>query len=299
MSALHPPPSPDPNAPLLAPTAQLPVRVFADAIPAALCWRLANAFAPGAAYWRETDYDHRGYFGFWYDVAKPPTNAVECLIRHLLPLTGCEDDVVGAEWWVNTRLAERDMGHQLHFDTDADSISTGGLVPHPMYSSVVYLTGAGGPTIVLDQRVDGAEAQRGWLCRPRARSALLFAGDRLHGVLPLRADPADAGKPACQRLTLMVGFWGWHMPGNAPREPLGPCGPLPNVGPNCTWPQSLACSMEDFPSDGPAMPLLDAVEEVSPVWEDLGGPGMDKTPALSTNVDMLFFARDHSDWSCA
>lgn len=24
--------------------------------------------------------------------------------------------------------------------------------------------------------------------------------------------------------------------------------------------------------DGPAMPLLDAVEEVSPVWEDLGGP---------------------------
>jgi hypothetical protein len=74
-------------------------------------------------YWKETAYDRRGYFGgqrgpsssqwtacqnssesggssatFWYDVAQPPGNAVECLIQALLPLTGRAAEVVGTEW---------------------------------------------------------------------------------------------------------------------------------------------------------------------------------------------------------
>ena len=48
----------------------------------------------------------------------------------------------------------------------------------------------GGPTIVLDQRPAAQEgAARAWLVEATAGALLLFAGDRLHGVLP-RPAPA-------------------------------------------------------------------------------------------------------------
>ncbi len=123
---------------------------------------------------------------------------------------------------MNTRLAERDIGHQLHFDTEAETIRTTGRVLHPgqdvslyqeinkgriqprqteerldlIVGSVSYLLGEhGGPTIVLDQTVDGPEAQRAWLVRPRPRAVMMFPGDRLHGVLPARSDPTAIGTP--------------------------------------------------------------------------------------------------------
>lgn len=52
--------------------------------------RLMEAFGPSAPYWRETRYERRGYFGFWYDLRRPPAHLVEHLIRLLLPLTGRE-----------------------------------------------------------------------------------------------------------------------------------------------------------------------------------------------------------------
>eukprot|EP00667_Euglena_gracilis_P009132 EG_transcript_9267 len=282
------------------PLAEAPVKFYPNALPEDLWRRLAEFFAPGAPYWKETDYDHRGYFGFWYDVAQPPTNAVECLVQKLLPLTGRQAEVVGTEWWVNTRLAERDMGHQLHYDTEAESISATGQVPHPILSSVSYLAGTtvAGPTVVLDQVVDGPEATRGWIVRPKPGAFMTFPGDRLHGVLPVCPDPSAAGHPATQRVTLMIGFWGCHTPSNAPRYPLGPCGPLPPVTAECTWPSLLACRPEDFPA--PADPTLadDWVEEVSPVWDDIPEDPTGAPPlSLPDTVDLLFFGRDHSDWA--
>lgn len=66
-------PSPVPST-----AADPPVRLVSGAIPPALHQRLREAFAPGAAYWRETDYDRRGYFSFWYPVAEDPTCGRSC-----------------------------------------------------------------------------------------------------------------------------------------------------------------------------------------------------------------------------
>ena len=51
-------------------------------------------------------------------------------------------------------------------------------------SSVVYLTDASNPTLVLDQKSLGPPAERGWCAHPRAGAFLTFSGDLLHGVLP-------------------------------------------------------------------------------------------------------------------
>ena len=76
------------------------------------------------------------------------------------------------------------MGHQLHFDTEENTLAspptlTGGgeqggtseipfppRILHPAVSSVCYLTGAaagGGPTVVFDQRVGEGAAERAFV----------------------------------------------------------------------------------------------------------------------------------------
>jgi hypothetical protein len=61
------------------------------------------------------------------------------------------------EWWAHTRPAW--APHQLHFDA-AEGAFRRGLaafrLAHPAAGSVLYLTGAGGPTLVLDQTTAGA-----------------------------------------------------------------------------------------------------------------------------------------------
>ncbi len=64
-------------------------------------------------------------------------------------------DIVGAEWWVHTRLIGRDVGHQLHYDTEEESIRrygrvlhpAVGLCPSPPFSRVILL--AIGPLLFL------------------------------------------------------------------------------------------------------------------------------------------------------
>jgi hypothetical protein len=154
--------------------------MWRGAVPSGLGRVLRAAFAPGAAFWDETDYAARGYYSFWLDAAAPPTNAVEALIlAHLRPLVepllleaqaaaaaakggeggkggateAAASSLVGCEWWVHSRDAGKaSVGHQLHYDTDEASLAETGEVFHPLLSSVVYLTGAGcAPTLVLDQ----------------------------------------------------------------------------------------------------------------------------------------------------
>eukprot|EP00669_Euglena_mutabilis_P000253 TRINITY_DN10339_c0_g1_i1.p2 TRINITY_DN10339_c0_g1~~TRINITY_DN10339_c0_g1_i1.p2 ORF type:complete len:148 (+),score=7.58 TRINITY_DN10339_c0_g1_i1:67-510(+) len=99
---------------------------------------------------------------------------------------------------------------------------------------------------------------------------MTFPGDLLHGVLPVRPDPESVGQPASQRLTLMIGWWGTDVASVAPREPLGPCGPLPAVSPDCTWPQALACCpLEVSAAEPRPLASYDGVEEVAPVWEEI------------------------------
>ena len=224
------------------------VRRFDHALPPPLLHALQHTFSPTSPFWDETDYGERAYFSFWHpvrrggddqdDSAAPPSNLIELLVRHLLPLTGCADSVVGAEWWVHTRTESRSIGHQMHWDTEEHSLASGRLL-HPLVSSVVYLSGAadpegsgvaasGDPTVVFDMKVGDDDATAAMVSHPAEGSLLLFPGDRLHCVCPAgaakvtpphhvtphkrprasegsRLTPSDE-QP--QRLTLMIGFWG-------------------------------------------------------------------------------------------
>lgn len=51
---------------------------------------------------------------------------------------------------------------------------------------MLFLSEAGGPTLVLAQDPEGALADRGWLVQPCPNQLLAFPGNLLHGVIPGR-----------------------------------------------------------------------------------------------------------------
>lgn len=234
----------------------------AGAVPDHLLSRLQRAFAPRSPFWDESRYLERGYFSFWYDLSRPPSNAVETLATHLLPLLGsCAAKVVGCEWWVHSKAASRSLGnqhgHQMHFDTEEGVLYSECEVVHPIVSSVLYLSGAAvaGPTVVLDQRYNADHpAPSAHVSHPADGHLLLFPGDRLHGVCPaaprLPPKPQRAGRqtPLCRahklprRVTLMIGFWTRDMAAALPRAPYTACGPMPRASRACTWPTLISNS---------------------------------------------------------
>jgi len=141
-------------------------------IPTPLYKRLCKLLAPNAQYWKESDYNHRGYYSYFIDLDAPatsddssssntktvrecPTNIIEdVIVNHLLPLaeftlqestkstsSSSPPRIVGAEWWAHTRPLGANLGHQIHFDTDESLLGREKKVTHPIISSVLYLTG--------------------------------------------------------------------------------------------------------------------------------------------------------------
>jgi hypothetical protein len=293
------------------------VRLIADALPTRVADNLRGAFNPDSAFWSETDYECRGYFSFWYDVSRPPRNIVEeAIFHHLLPKTGLGQKVVGAEWWVHSRMAGRNLGHQLHFDTEENALEINGEVLHPAVSSVCYLTGAGvgGPTVVFDQKAgDEQGADHALVSHPVNAACLFFPGDRLHGVLP-QPPPANADNKT-RRLTLMVGFWTTDVAKIGERFPLGPCGPMPKEDEaGCTWHHLLRLKKEKTTVSTsrialavPTSPLrLLPVHKVSPAWDHVPSVGEGGSSAggghdegvleFPDDVDQRFFVRSMHDF---
>jgi hypothetical protein len=247
--------------------ADCPVRLYENAVPPGLGKTLRSALAPDAAYWRETGYSAREYFSFYFALdSRAPTNAVEELIMQLLPLTGCADELVSAEWWTHTKSLGRNIGHQLHYDMEEGILEQTGERIHPRLSSVVYLSSqeqsTAGPTLIFDEHLgtppDGAGstglAQRSWLVQPRENAFMTFPGDRLHGVLPGPARPSattavveggaetdveklSSHSPA--RLTLMVAWWDTETRSRAKRGTAGPQCLVPRVSRRCSWPSDM------------------------------------------------------------
>jgi hypothetical protein len=143
-------------------------------LPPELYQRMCALFAPNSPYWKESNYDHRGYYSYFIDLSNDksngvhsvrdhPTNVIEdVIVNHLLPLAEqvLQDSmrirsesssassppppsrIVGAEWWTHTRPLGANLGHQIHFDTDESLLEREKRVTHPIISSVLYLTGA-------------------------------------------------------------------------------------------------------------------------------------------------------------
>ena len=196
------------------------VRMHADAVSKGTLMALQRAFAPGAAYWRETQYEtasaSKRYLTFSVDLDElaarrgTPAHAVDGLIRSLLPLTG-RTDLRSCEWWVHERAAGRGFGHELHFDCEEATMETCGRVLHPAVSSVVYLTDDGDPTLILDETLDQPlGGSRAHVAHPHAGSFLAFDGELLHGVLPGAFAHRSGAAPAPQRLTLLIAWYVAH-----------------------------------------------------------------------------------------
>ncbi|CAE8676821.1 unnamed protein product, partial [Polarella glacialis] len=115
------------------------------------------------------------------------------------------DDFVGIEWWCKNQSAR--LGAHFHYDS---ALQDGGLA-RPAYSSVLYLSDAGGPTVVLDQVADLHSAkwpevpQEGHVVMPRASRYMVFPGELRHGCMSID----DCREP---RFVVLFNFWSYHTP---------------------------------------------------------------------------------------
>lgn len=145
---------------------------------------------------------------FWLGRESAPRTAAEVAGRALLEMVLGDraDDFAGIEWWCKNQSAG--LGAHFHYDT---ALADGGLL-RPAYSSVLYLSDEGGPTVVLDQAADGASGcwpevpQEGHVVMPRVNRWMVFPGELRHGMVPV-----DEGRDA--RYVILFNFWSSHRPG--------------------------------------------------------------------------------------
>ena len=292
-----------------------------DVLPPHLYDRLCAVFSPGAAFWRESDYQNRGYYSFFEDITKEsqnkPKNLIEDLVvNHLLPLAQesvPSDDIVGYEFWAHTRPLKANLGHQLHFDTDEALLAQEKKVTHPVVSSVLYLTGnkgqnknVAGSTVVFSQVPDDSEvATKAYISQAQDKRYMIFPGCCLHGVLPCSgaksADSVAEKEIPVERLTFMVGFWTRRVPDQMKERHLyGPCGPLPEANEENTWvseiEQGYGCN--DSPkcvSSTEKNITSNVLPSVSPAWEDIssfGSERMDMKLVAPPSLDHRFFVKN-------
>ena len=128
--------------------------------------------------------------------------AMASLARHIRPL----ESFIGVEMWVRTKPCHEEM--PLHFDKDETLAKQSGVLRFPAYSSVLYLTDEGGPTLVVDrQRVGEREVEIRYTSMPSANAFLVFPGHLLHGVLaePERVGTSDGASR--RRISLLMNWW--------------------------------------------------------------------------------------------
>jgi hypothetical protein len=289
-----------------------------NVLPQHLYDRLCTIFNPKGTYWKESDYQNRGYYSFFNDindkVKSNPSNIVEDLVvNHLLPLVEKEqpsvaNKIVGFEWWTHTRPLSANLGHQMHFDTDELFLEKEKKLTHPVVSSVLYLTGnktntcqSAGSTIVFNQTPDSKEvASKAYVSHALDNSYMIFPGNCLHGVLPCPGTGTNdiESDDTVERLTLMIGFWTRRVPDNFEEVSLySPCSPLPPDNDEHSWIKDIKCNY-------PQTELEDEAEEVvkydhssgttlpsiSPAWESTNHIEDDVSSlAIPCSLDHRFF----------
>lgn len=132
----------------------------------------------------------------WYVLDAPARLLFEQVIQHLRSVVPRGHEFVGAEWWF--RATTTDTGFPFHFDRDEGIRRS---IVSPDLASILYLSNAGGPTVILDATPSRRSAPNaGIAVYPRPGRFALFPGTLLHGVLP--------GRPGrWPRVTMLVNWW--------------------------------------------------------------------------------------------
>lgn len=132
----------------------------------------------------------------WYPLELAPRSFFEQVIASLHRLARPGPDCVGAEYWWRTQAAH--SGFHLHFDRDE---AIGDRIVSPHTSSILYLSDAGGPTLILDAVPDRAQPPRhGVGVFPQRARYATFPGSLFHGVWP-------GGKSRWPRVAFFVNWW--------------------------------------------------------------------------------------------
>jgi hypothetical protein len=132
----------------------------------------------------------------WYSLDAPARLLFEQVIQHLRRFVPAGDELVGAEWWF--RATTTDTGFPFHFDRDE---GIRGSIVSPDLASILYLSNAGGPTVIVDATPSRVSAPSAAIAvHPRPGRFGMFPGTLLHGVLP-------AGAGRWPRVTMLVNWW--------------------------------------------------------------------------------------------
>jgi hypothetical protein len=132
----------------------------------------------------------------WYSLDAPARLLFEQVIQHLRGFVPLGHEFIGAEWWF--RATTTDTGFPFHFDRDEGIRSS---IVSPDLASILYLSNAGGPTVILDATPARRSAPNaGIAVYPRPGRFGMFPGTLLHGVLPGRPGPWP-------RVTMLVNWW--------------------------------------------------------------------------------------------
>ncbi len=133
---------------------------------------------------------------YWYALDAPARLLFEQVIQHLRSYVPRGHELIGAEWWF--RATTTDTGFPFHFDRDEGIRSS---IVSPDLASILYLSNAGGPTVILDATPSRSAAPKsGIALHPRRGRFGMFPGTLLHGVLPARSG-------RWPRVTMLVNWW--------------------------------------------------------------------------------------------
>lgn len=132
----------------------------------------------------------------WYFLDRPARLLFEQVIQHLRSFVPRGHEFIGAEWWF--RATTTDAGFPFHFDRDEGIRRS---IVSPGLASILYLSNAGGPTVIVDATpLRVAAPNAGIAVYPRPGRFGMFPGTLLHGVLP--------GRPGrWPRVTMLVNWW--------------------------------------------------------------------------------------------
>ena len=263
---------------------------------------LCKVLSPENCYWNDTGYSGRGYFSWVYSPEKEPRILIEDIIKNVvIKNSGLPEGAVKCtEWWTHTRLPGRDIGHQLHFDTEEKTLEETGEIVHPLVSCVMYIAGTdtGGNTIVINQGTDqkdleNAHNAEAWMSHSEDGAVLYFPGNLLHGVLPspISLDSNNSGSSnSTQRLTILVALWDRPQSAFAQRagQTVGPQAELPN---DCRWVKDMK---EEYDSivkpvevlSGTSLPLT----KITRAWDVR--PSSERNDSIPKQIDQRFFTED-------
>ncbi|MEO7096350.1 MAG: hypothetical protein ABI175_24035 [Polyangiales bacterium] len=132
----------------------------------------------------------------WYPLDVPPRLLFEQVIQHLRGFVPRGHEYIGAEWWF--RATSTDTGFPFHFDRDEGIRRS---IVSPDLASILYLSNAGGPTVIVDATPSRRTAPNAAIAvHPRPGRFGMFPGTLLHGVLP-----GPSGR--WPRVTMLVNWW--------------------------------------------------------------------------------------------